>query len=727
MKKAEKSFLPNTAVEMKIIQREVIGIIFTIFCFLGIISLFSHNNALGLVAIKNIYQTLFGHYGTIIPILLVGWVGISYLKDPGQKKISTCRVNFGLLLLAFEYLLLLNLIIKEDSFNYYLNGGLIGHTLYKILLANFSLVGTWIVWGIVFVIGLFFITNKPLRYYFLLLQNKLNAIQLQKTQMTNIKTKEEEKELEIPVSKPQTDLLGRKRYAKIDLSRDYFSEEPEDEVKPALLKPQIMPNTQNKQEIFTKQIPLDFPYKLPPVNLLPNDMETKKKTKPNIHQSSNLLSTLQTYGIQAKIVDVHYGPVITRYDLQPAPGIKVSRIVNLADDLALALAAKGLRIEAPIPGKAAVGIEVPNNTSELVTFRELLNSYHFQKFQGKLPLTLGKDIAGGIIITDLTKAPHLLIAGATGTGKSVCINTIICGLLYKCTPNDTRFILIDPKMVELSVYDQIPHLLTPVVKEAKKAALALKWAVKHMEERYRILADTGTKHIERYNMTVDPKDKFHYIVIIIDELADLMMVAANEVEDSICRLAQMARAVGIHLIVATQRPSVDVITGLIKANIPSRIAFAVSSQIDSRTILDCTGAEKLLGRGDMLFSPTGALKPLRLQGALITDNQIELIVKYWANQQKPQYVDLNLENPRGKHEEEPDDLFFDALRIIADYGQASASLLQRRLHIGYTRAARLIDQLEAKGVISGYEGSKPRDILKSPAQLQSMIERRHFD
>ncbi|EHQ90075.1 DNA translocase FtsK [Desulfosporosinus youngiae] len=434
-----------------------------------------------------------------------------------------------------------------------------------------------------------------------------------------------------------------------------------------------------------------------------------------------LEKVLLDFGVKAKIIRVTRGPVITRYELAPAPGVKISKIVNLSDDIALGLAARDVRIEAPIPGKAAIGIEVPNKQALSVPFREVLETSSFGQYPSKLKVALGKDIADQPIIADLIKMPHLLVAGATGSGKSVCITTIINSLLFNATPDEVKFLLVDPKMVELSQYNGIPHLLAPVVIDPKKAASALKWIVKEMENRYELFAASGVRDIERYNKlkageTPGDRPALPFVVVIIDELADLMMVAAGEVEEAICRLAQMARAAGIHLVIATQRPSVDVITGVIKANIPSRISFAVSSQIDSRTILDATGAEKLLGRGDMLYSPLGVNKALRVQGCLVTDEEVQRVIMHWKESGKPEYLDPErlFAETTLKNEESngPDDaLFIDAGQLFIRTGIASVSFLQRRLKLGYTRAARLMDMLEEQGVVGGYEGSKPRQVL----------------
>ncbi len=466
-------------------------------------------------------------------------------------------------------------------------------------------------------------------------------------------------------------------------------------------------------------------YELPDPDLIGTPSANFRKNSQNNQHSHQLEETLANFGVHAKVIDVHYGPVITRYDIQPAPGVKVSRIVNLADDLALALAAKGLRLEAPIPGKAAIGIEVPNQEAQIVSFRDTLESKAFWN-TGKLSVALGLDIGGDVAVVDLRKMPHLLVAGSTGSGKSVCINTLIMSVLFKAFPNEVKFIMIDPKMVELSMYNGIPHLMAPVVTEAKKAAGVLRLVVNEMERRYKIFAEARVREIDTYNESLPEAERLPYIMVIIDELADLMMIAPAEVEDSICRLAQMARAVGIHLVIATQRPSVDVITGLIKANVPSRIAFAVKSQIDSRTILDSVGAERLLGRGDMLFAPVGAMKPNRIQGALVVEKEIEVVIKHWKEQGEPSYQEQYVNVPDAQEaqvKEEEDDLFWEAVQVVIDHGQASASVLQRKLRVGYTRAARLVDMMEAKGMIGPYEGSKPREVIINGRQLEELRKR----
>lgn len=472
-------------------------------------------------------------------------------------------------------------------------------------------------------------------------------------------------------------------------------------------------------------------YKLPPLELLdvPQASNPAEYQKDIMDQCAVLEQTLADFKVRAKVIAVTRGPSVTRFELEPAPGVKVSSVVNLADDIALRLAAPGVRIEAPIPGKSAIGIEAPNTKNDPVCLREVVEDEAVHKAPSRLCIGLGKDISGNIIPADLAKMPHLLVAGSTGSGKSVCINTIIAGILYKAKPEEVKLILVDPKVVELSNYNGIPHLLTPVVTEPKKAASALHWAVAEMERRYKAFAESHVREINSYN--AQAQEKMPFIVIIIDELSDLMMVAKVDVEDAILRLAQKARAAGIHLILATQRPSVDVITGIVKANIPSRIAFAVSSQTDSRTILDMGGAEKLLGKGDMLFYPIGFNKPVRVQGAFVSDAELNKIVDFIVKQSIPVNYseevtaqELECDSKENKNEEQgqtapaEDELFEDALRLVLDLGQASSSMLQRRFRIGYTRAARLVDTMEELGIVGQSVGSKPREVIMSRQEAE---------
>ena len=527
-----------------------------------------------------------------------------------------------------------------------------------------------------------------------------------------------------------------------------------DELNPLGLEKSISPNVieanlfkqeeEKKEEKVKEVLTLehtivveDENYEFPPIEILsePEKRTLKGGKKAVTDTATRLQKTLYSFGVSAKVENVSVGPAITRYELKPAEGVRVSKIANLADDIALNLAAETIRIEAPIPGKQAVGIEVPNKENEVVHLREIIATEEFQNHKSKLAFALGKDVAGKEIVTDIGKMPHVLIAGATGSGKSVCINTLISSIIYKAKPSEVKLVMVDPKVVELSVYNGIPHLLIPVVTDPRKAAGALAWAVQEMENRYQTFAGKGVRDLKGYNEAIEKGDgfgKLPQIVIIIDELADLMMVAAKDVEDSICRLAQKARAAGMHLVIATQRPSVDVITGIIKANIPSRISFAVSSQVDSRTILDMVGAEKLLGKGDMLFYPSGAPKPTRIQGAFVSDGEVEKIVDFLKANGEVTYnediiesienankTDKELETQENE-EDDTDPLLMEAIDVVVETKQASTSFIQRRFKVGYARAGRIIDQMEERGVISGYQGSKPREVLLSKERLAEL-------
>ena len=470
----------------------------------------------------------------------------------------------------------------------------------------------------------------------------------------------------------------------------------------------------------------DRPYHFPSLDILAKGKGSQNNGEEVAQNAMMLEHVLSDFGITAKVVNATQGPTVTRYEIEPAPGVKVSRIVNLTDDIALNLAAQHIRMEAPIPGKSAIGIEVPNKTTEAVHLRDVLDCSDFKDARGGIPVGLGKDIAGKPVITDLAKMPHLLVAGTTGSGKSVCVNTLISSILFSRKPEEVKLLLIDPKMVELSIYNGIPHLMAPVVTDMKKAAAVLRWAVREMEARYKAFATSGKRDIKSYN-EAHPKAAMPLIVLIIDELADLMMTAPDDIEESISRLAQMARAAGIHMVLATQRPSVNVITGSIKANVPSRISFAVGSQIDSRTILDMAGAEKLLGKGDMLFAPIGANKPIRVQGAFISDDEVEKLVEFVKAQREPEYdntVTQDVEKEAEKESSDANDVYRDellerAVNLVMESGQASVSMLQRRFRIGYTRAARLVDTMEDLKIVGPSMGSKAREILMSPEQAKA--------
>lgn len=468
-------------------------------------------------------------------------------------------------------------------------------------------------------------------------------------------------------------------------------------------------------------------YQFPKLQFLQSSPETQEDDEEWQMQMIEVLEqTLESFHVQAKVIGINSGPTVTRIELQPAPGVKVNRITNLIDDIKLSLAAEDIRIEAPVPGRSAVGIEIPNRVRQPVNIKDILASPAFQQSSSPMTVALGKDIEGKPVVMDLRKMPHGLIAGATGSGKSVCVNSIIISLLYKAMPEEVKLILIDPKMVELAPYHDLPHLATPVVTDPKQATMALKWAVEEMDRRYELFANSGVRDIDRYNQlmaSTNPdivRPALPYILIIIDELADLMMVSPADVEESIARIAQKARACGIHLLVATQRPSVDVITGMIKANIPTRIAFSVSSQVDSRTILDSIGAERLLGRGDMLLLENGSNKIVRLQGNYVSDEEIEAVCQFVRSQRKPSFLFDKESLIRSVTEEPEDELYQEAVEFVLEQGSASTSLLQRRFRIGYNRAARLIDMMEAQGVISESSGSKPRNVLMSLEEYQSL-------
>ena len=496
--------------------------------------------------------------------------------------------------------------------------------------------------------------------------------------------------------------------------------------------------TKEVLQLEHSQVVADEHYEYPPVEILSlgEKKATKNSAKALTENAAKLQRTLFSFGVSAKVQDVSVGPTITRYELKPAEGTRVSKIANLADDIALNLAAETIRIEAPIPGKQAVGIEVPNEKKEAVHLREVIDSEEFENNKSKLSIALGKDVGGKAVVADIAKMPHVLIAGSTGSGKSVCINSIITSIVYNAKPSEVKLVMVDPKVVELSVYNGIPHLLIPVVTDPKKAAGALAWAVIEMDERYSKFAQKGVRDLKGYNKAIEKENenaKLPQIVIIIDELADLMMVAAKDVEEAICRLAQKARAAGMHLVIATQRPSVDVITGLIKANVPSRIAFAVSSQVDSRTILDCAGAEKLLGKGDMLFYPVGATKPQRIQGAFVSDEEVEKIVDFIKmNAGEVVYNNEIIETIENSNKSDKeilegeasentcDPLLDEAIQTVIETGQASTSFIQRRFKVGYARAGRIIDQMEERGIISGYQGSKPREVLMSKERWEEL-------
>lgn len=720
------------------INYDITGIVLVTFGILSLFSVFSSSSS-GIIgsATKKIFLAIFGLGAYILPFFII-FIGFCYIIKKGQ--ISFNKKFYGILMFLINTLLFIQMldlksyyeegnialgIIKIYHSTYTFHGGIVSFLIDVPLYKLFGLAGSYVIFISIYVVSIVLTMKISLRDIIVSLKPKI------KRKTTRKQNDESEPIIETPEESPIAYDSEKGNFIKkvnnkikiIDFMKsanENYVQQSEDSVTDDKSKDMI--SKELEEQINKNSSDVEVEYTFPSSDLL-NSNNLSKLNKEDkrelINNASKLEETLNSFGVEAKVMQVTKGPSVTRFEIQPNAGVKVSKIVNLSDDIALNLASSGVRIEAPIPGKSAVGIEVPNRELTPVYLREVIESQEFINTNRNLAFSLGKDIAGNCVVSDLTKMPHVLIAGATGSGKSVCINTLIISLLYKYSPEDVKLLMIDPKVVELSIYNGIPHLLIPVVTDPKKSAGALNWAVNEMTRRYKIFAENSVRNIEGYNDLVKKgklQDKLPWIVIIVDELADLMMVCPNDVEDYIGRLAQMARAAGMHLVIATQRPSVDVITGVIKANIPSRISFAVSSQIDSRTILDTAGAEKLLGKGDMLFYPVGEAKPLRIQGAFISEEEVERVVLFIKDQQaQPEYrneileeLDNNIEN---NNSDELDSLLSEAVKIVAEVGQASTSLLQRKLRIGYNRAARIIEQMEELGVISGKDGSKPRQIL----------------
>ncbi|MGP4107042.1 DNA translocase FtsK [Virgibacillus sp. L01] len=677
-----------------------------------------------------------------------------YPNFTNKKLIGFYIIFIGVLLIThiqtYERLLMVSedtSIIKSTWTNFFAyidgnvsstqtGGGMTGAILFAFCYYLFSSVGAKIVALFSIIVGFIFITEFSFGDFF-----SKRMKQISET-IKSIKGKWKESRVNKQMDSgeeiyemnpvPETDTYQDEPVIE-DFTDIAYSFDPNESAKPVIEEGEVESDEGNKEPESETPLPMteaeNYEYILPSPNLLAEPSQNSQQHEKSHIQATvkKLERTFNSFGVKARVTKVHVGPAVTKYEVYPDAGVKVSKIVNLHDDLALALAAKDIRIEAPIPGKSAVGIEVPNQEIAMVSLREVLDST-LNKQTSKLLFALGRDISGESVTAELNKMPHLLIAGATGSGKSVCVNGIITTILMRAKPHEVKMMMIDPKKVELNVYNGIPHLLAPVVTDPKKASRALKKVVAEMERRYELFSDTGTRNIEgyneyirKYNQTSEEKQpNLPYIVVLVDELADLMMVASNDVEDAITRLAQMARAAGIHLILATQRPSVDVITGVIKANIPSRIAFSVSSQTDSRTILDSGGAEKLLGRGDMLFMPVGSSRPTRVQGAFLSDEEVERIVDHSIEQQKAKYQEEMIpEETSEVTSDVDDDLYDDAVTLITEMQSASVSMLQRRFRIGYTRAARLIDAMEDRGIVGPYEGSKPRTVLVSQSEEKS--------
>ncbi|MEK4321136.1 DNA translocase FtsK [Bacillus sp. FSL K6-3221] len=701
-----------------------------------------------------------GLYCIIASILLLSHVKLfQHLSSAGViGSQSVIRNTFELFLMD----------MKGETGSPDLGGGMIGAVLFAASYFLFAQAGSQIMAIVLMLIGIVLITNRSLQEMvkkvtiplsqFMVKQWKafvedMKGIRQAKKSASSQKTGKKKKRSRIQEEDEDDLILIEEETPSSDNSQPIISSfaDRDDILTPTDQKKQAAKETAPLQDSVqsapvqsdTADEPKEAPpmtftelenkdYELPSLDILAEPQHSGQQTdKKNIYENARKLEkTFQSFGVKAKVTQVHLGPAVTKYEVYPDVGVKVSKIVNLSDDLALALAAKDIRIEAPIPGKSAIGIEVPNAEIAMVSLKEVLESKQNDRPNAKLLIGLGRNISGEAVLAEMNKMPHLLVAGSTGSGKSVCINGIITSILMRAKPHEVKMMMIDPKMVELNVYNGIPHLLAPVVTDPKKASQALKKVVSEMERRYELFSHTGTRNIEGYNdyikrmnQTEDAKQpELPYIVVIVDELADLMMVASSDVEDSITRLSQMARAAGIHLIIATQRPSVDVITGVIKANIPSRIAFSVSSQTDSRTILDMGGAEKLLGRGDMLFLPVGANKPVRVQGAFLSDEEVEHVVDHVITQQKAQYQEemIPSEETQDQLAAVEDDLYDEAVELIIGMQTASVSMLQRRFRIGYTRAARLIDAMEERGVVGPYEGSKPREVLLSKEQYDEL-------
>jgi S-DNA-T family DNA segregation ATPase FtsK/SpoIIIE len=681
------------------------GIVIVAASLLVLVSLFTDRAGVVGGFLHRVLLTLFGCGAYVLPLLTLG----TAIAAIAGKHVHS-RMAIGLLVEFLSLLTALQLLFPAHE-AYKSGGGAIGQMLATAMVGMFGGIGGWIMIVAAAFIGIVLVEERFLTSLAVALRAVLTV-------------------------------RGREQVAAGGRSTDVASvalggPEPRAEQRPPSDLPNVnlasaAPWVKTASEAPAAGVQLEIPqtvgsYQMPPITLLKKPVKLKNyRLEKDIAENVRLLEeTLANFGIGAKVTEVSRGPAITRYEIHPAPGTKVSRIVSLADDIALSLAATDVRIEAPIPGKAAIGIEVPNKEITPVYLREVIDTAAFSRATSPLTIALGKDVSGAPVYADLAKMPHLLIAGATGSGKSVCINALISSILFKATPAQVKLLLVDPKMVELTGYNGVPHLIAPVVTDVKKTAGVLNWAVTEMENRYSLFASAGVRDIARYNEGRPSSSALPYIVIVIDELADLMMVSPAEVEEAICRLAQMARAAGLHLVVATQRPSVDVITGLIKANIPSRLSFAVSSQTDSRTILDMNGAEKLLGRGDMLFFPVGASKPQRVQGAFISDGEVEELVEFWRQQGEPDYQEAIMSvQPKSREtvtQDDEDELFGKALELVVEAGQASASYLQRRLRIGYTRAARIIDQLAEKGYVGPSEGSKPRPVLISKERYHHLL------
>jgi len=645
---------------------------------------------------------LFGRPTSFILPVLVLALGVKFFRQH-EPYLSIPRI-LGMLLLLLSLSSLIGMFNLSNQYVRFYLSGFFGAAISSFITSYFSRLGGFIIFITFIILSLALVTEIMISSLF------MNTVDKTKSFLGLLapifKLKRREKATPVKVKLPAVNNI---KPAILPKKEESLVSEPQ-----VLIKPKIQIKTK-PTEPAPKVRPQELKigdYHLPSLDLLdtPPPFEARQ-IKDDLEASARILEeTLEDFGISAKVTDIERGPVITRYELEPAPGVKLNRIVTLSDDIALAMKAQSVRIIAPIPGKGRVGVEVPNTQGSFVYLKEVLASNEYQGAKTNLPLALGKDITGKSVVTDLDDMPHILIAGTTGSGKTVCVNSLILSLLYKLSPNDLKFLMVDPKMVELMPFNGLPHMLCPVVTDAKKASVALNWVVNEMEERYQLLAKVGARNIEAYN---EKQEKLPYIIVIIDEFADLMTVARDTIENAITRLAQLSRAVGIHLMLATQRPSVDVITGVIKANLPARVSFKVASKVDSRTVLDMNGADKLLGKGDMLFLRPGEEKLIRIQGTLVSDKEIEKVVSFIKVQGEPVYDEEILKEQLKSHmgTGEKDEFYDEAVRVIMESNQASVSILQRRMRLGYTRAARIIDQMELEGLVGPFEGSKPRRIM----------------
>ncbi len=700
---------------------EVYGIAMISVGALILFSLYSTSSGVAGKLLAQTFEWLFGIMRFAVPFGMIG-AGFGLITQKLDVKSETAAIGGALAFMSILAIIHLRVpfaqqFTKDSLFNY---GGVFGAGVSYVVRFLFADIGAYIIFGAGILIGIVMATGISVG-------NLINAA----TEMGQEFGLKIDRQIKTKREKAPKIKTGRTPRTEIETP---VMAEPEPEPERRVPEPVIVDNTLLTKPTMQLKIDIDkelegaTTYIMPSTDLLKRTSGGGLKSNKGVKENSQALErVLRDFDVDAHVTKVIKGPTVTRYELQLASGVKVNSVLNLSDDIALALATADVRILAPIPGKSAIGIEVPNQYREIVSLGDILNTEESQKQKNILTIGLGKDISGHPILADIGDMPHLLIAGATGSGKSVCVNSILMSIMMRAKPEQVKLILVDPKRVELNLYADIPHLVTPVITNPKQAATALMWAVGEMEDRFQVLSEVGARNIDQYNAIIAKQKSeeiplMPYMLIVIDELADLMMVAAGEVEDAICRIAQLARAVGIHLIVATQRPSTDIITGLIKANITHRIAFAVSSQIDSRVILDTPGAEKLVGKGDLLYSTPQHSKPLRIQGAFVTEQEIELITTYCKKQAKPEYRKEIFEDKRSQYGYDYDDpMFDDAVRIVVNAGQASVSMLQRRLRLGYSRAARLIDIMEAKGIVGSYEGSKPRAVLISPEEFDELM------